>query len=89
MDNYYFQYNSLKKSVKRLERDLKFLEIELEDLDKYVNRETVIDLIHKIVPLLLINERKDKDFFYSFEIFKEFDSVEIIKIREKKAIPYK
>ncbi|CAG8544690.1 16256_t:CDS:2 [Gigaspora rosea] len=34
------------------------LERELEDLDKCVDRDTVVDLIHEIVPLLLIIKRK-------------------------------
>ncbi|PKB94297.1 hypothetical protein RhiirA5_439115 [Rhizophagus irregularis] len=58
MDNYYSEY---KKSVKRLERDVGSLEDGLENLDEYVvkdldecvDRETVVDLIHEIVPSLI------------------------------------
>ena len=58
MDNYYSEY---KKSVKRLERDVGSLEDELENLDEYVvedldecvDRETVVDIIHEIVPSLI------------------------------------
>src|SRR6266542_338249 len=50
MDNYYFEY---KKSVKRLERDVRSVESELEDLNECMDRETVVDLIHKIVPSLI------------------------------------
>src|SRR6266496_5083589 len=50
MDNYYSKY---KKSVKRLERDMGSLKIKLEDLDECVDRETVFNLIHEIVSLLI------------------------------------
>ncbi|RGB24686.1 hypothetical protein C1646_772744 [Rhizophagus diaphanus] len=46
LEEYYFQHNTLERRVKRLERDVK-------DLDKCVDRETVVDLIQKIVPLLV------------------------------------
>ncbi|CAG8856299.1 23716_t:CDS:1, partial [Gigaspora margarita] len=65
-------YNSLKKMVKRLER-------ELEDLDECMDRDTIVDLIHEIVPLSLINKRKGKDLSYSSNSAEEFESVEIIK----------
>ncbi len=68
---------------------MRSLKIKLEDLNKYIDKETVIDLIYKIVFLLLINERKGKGSFYLSKISKKFDSVEIIKIRKKKAISYK
>src|SRR5437762_13153977 len=47
MDNYYSEY---KKSVKRLERDVRFVE---SDLDECVDRETVLDIIHEIVSSLI------------------------------------
>ncbi|RGB30536.1 hypothetical protein C1646_671634 [Rhizophagus diaphanus] len=59
LEDYHSQHNTLEKRVKRLERNVKSLEIELEDLngcvelDECVDRETVVDLIHKIVPLLI------------------------------------
>ena len=74
MDDYHFQYNGLKKLVKRLERDVRFLEIELEVLDEYVDRDTVVDLIYEIVPLLI--GKKGKALSESSE---DSDSDEIIE----------
>ena len=84
MDNYYSEY---KKSVKRLKRDVGSLKIELGDLDEYVNRKTVVDLIYEIVPLLI--DKKDKSFSYSSESFKESDLVKTIVIRENEVIFHK
>src|SRR5688500_18926201 len=56
LEDYHFQYNTLEKKVKRLERDVKSLETELEDLNKCVDRETLVDLIQEIVPLLIGNK---------------------------------
>jgi len=56
------------------------LEAEIEDLDKCVDRETVVDLIHEIVPSLI--GKKGKDFSYSSESSEESDSVDIYVIRE-------
>ncbi len=53
INDYHFQYNSLKKLVKRLERDVKSLETKLENLNKYINRKTVVDLIYEIVSLII------------------------------------
>ncbi|RGB23405.1 hypothetical protein C1646_677145 [Rhizophagus diaphanus] len=59
LENYHSQHNTLEKRVKRLERNVKSLETELEDLnecvelDECVDSETVVDLIHKIVPSLI------------------------------------
>ncbi|GET57631.1 hypothetical protein GLOIN_2v1778881 [Rhizophagus irregularis DAOM 181602=DAOM 197198] len=71
------QYNTLEKRVKRLEKDIRSLKIELGDLDECVDRETVVDLIHKIVPIL-INE-KSKGSAYSSKSSEDSDSVEIIE----------
>ncbi|CAI2195028.1 9079_t:CDS:1, partial [Funneliformis geosporum] len=49
IDNYYSEY---KKLVKRLERDVRTVESELKVRDDCVDRESVIDLIQEIVPLL-------------------------------------
>ncbi|RGB25272.1 hypothetical protein C1646_802819 [Rhizophagus diaphanus] len=87
-----------KKRVKRLEKDIGSLEDELENLDEYVvedldecvNRETVIDLIHKIVPLLIgkkgPGQRRSsnkgavhKGSAYSSESSEDSGSVEIIE----------
>src|SRR6266498_3646708 len=82
MGNYYSEY---KKSVKRLERDVGSLKIELDDLDECVDRETVVDLIHEIVPSLI--GKKGKGFSYSSESSEESDSVETV--RERKAVSHK
>ncbi|CAG8808171.1 16689_t:CDS:2, partial [Cetraspora pellucida] len=77
------------KIIKKLERDVTFLEAELEDLNNCVDKSTVVDLIHEIV-LTCINE-KGKSSFYSSDSSdssEESDSVEIIEIREQKAKKY-
>src|SRR6266542_15878 len=51
LDNYHSEYNSLKKTVKRLEKNVKFLETEY--LDECIDRKTVVDLIQEIVPSLI------------------------------------
>ena len=53
LEDYHSQHITLKRRVKRLERDVGSLKIELEDLDECVDRETVVDLIHEIVPSLI------------------------------------
>jgi len=53
LEDYHSQHNTLEKRVKRLERGVKFLETELEDLNECVDRETVVDLIHETVPSLI------------------------------------
>ncbi|CAI2187338.1 4127_t:CDS:2, partial [Funneliformis geosporum] len=53
LEDYHSQHNSLERRVKRLERDVGSLKIKLQDLDEYVDRETVVDLIHEIVPTLI------------------------------------
>jgi hypothetical protein len=55
---YHSKYISLKKMVERLEKDVGFLKIELEDLDECVDKDTVVNLIQEIVPLLI--GKKDK-----------------------------
>ncbi|CAG8558807.1 28711_t:CDS:1 [Racocetra persica] len=84
LNDYHSKYNSLKKTVKRLERDLGSQKIKLDGLDECVDRETVVDLIHEIVPSL-INE-KGKSSSDPSDSSEESDSV---KIRERKAVPYK
>ncbi|CAI2192343.1 17369_t:CDS:2, partial [Funneliformis geosporum] len=39
LEDYHSQYNTLERRVKRLERDVGSLKIELKDLDEYVDRE--------------------------------------------------
>src|SRR2546423_10017557 len=85
LKDYHSQHNTLEKRVKRLERDVGILKIELEDLDECVNRETVIDLIQEIVPSLI--GKKGKALccsFYSSESSEDSDSGEIIEVREKR-----
>ncbi|PKC51760.1 hypothetical protein RhiirA1_483052 [Rhizophagus irregularis] len=70
--------------VKKLERSVKSLETELEDLDECVDSKTVVDLIHEIV-LSLIGKKGPKGavhkgFSYSSESSEDSDSVEIIEI---------
>src|SRR6266498_562731 len=90
LDNYHSEYNSLKKTVKRLEKDVKFLETEY--LDECIDRKTVVDLIHEIVPSLI--GKKDKDSCYSSESSEDSDSVEIIErshghwVKEERAVPH-
>src|SRR6266542_2114231 len=84
MKDYHFEYNSLKKTEKKLERDV-------EDLnDVYVDREIMVNLIQEIV-LLIINKKRSKgavhkDSSYLSKSFKDSNSVEIIEIREQKAV---
>ena len=90
LEDYHSQHNTLEKRVKRLERDVKSLETELEDLNECVDRKAVVDLIHEIVPLLI--GKKGKAFSESSE---NSDSDEIIEgshryqVREKKDVPHK
>ena len=72
--------------MKRLERDVRSVESVLEDLDECVDRETVVNLIHEIVPSL-INE-KSKGFAYSSESSEESDSDDTHVIRKRKDIPH-
>src|SRR6266511_4543983 len=46
LEDYHFEYVKLKRKVN-------LLEAELNDLDECVDRETVVDLIHEIVPSLI------------------------------------
>jgi len=57
LEDYHSQHNTLEKRVKRLERDVKSLETELEVLDECVDRETLVDIIHEIVPSLIGKKR--------------------------------
>ncbi|CAI2196599.1 5836_t:CDS:1, partial [Funneliformis geosporum] len=52
LEEYNSQYNTLERRVKRLERDVKSLDTELEILKDCADTNTVIDLIQKIVSLL-------------------------------------
>ena len=87
LEEYHSQHSILEMKVKRLERNMRSIKTELEDLNECMDIETVVDLIHEIVPSLI--GKKDKDFSYSSESSEDSDSVEIIKVRKKKAVPYK
>ena len=99
LEDYHSQHNTLEKRVKRLERDVKSLETELEDLNEYVDRETVVDIIHEIVPSLIgkkeLRGTLHKGSSYSSESSEDSDLVEIIKrshrvqVREKKDVSYR
>src|SRR5207249_8128268 len=78
LEDYHSQHNTLEKRVKRLERDVKSLETELKDLNEYVDRETVVDIIHEIVSSLI--GKKDKSSSYLSESSEESDSVKTIVI---------
>ena len=80
LENYHFKYIKLKRRVN-------LLEAEIEDLDECVDRETVVNLIHEIVPLLI--SKKAKDSSYLSESSEESDSVKTIVIRENEAISHK
>ena len=64
------------------------MEAELDDLNECVDRKTVVDLIHEIVPSL-IDKKGRKGSSYSSDSSEESDLVEVIEVREKKAVPYK
>src|ERR1051325_9236381 len=88
------QYNTLEKRVKRLEKDIRSLKIELGDLDECVDRETVVDIIHEIVPSLIGKKGSRGAVYrgsssYSSESSEGSDSVETIVIRKSEDIPHK
>ncbi|GES78688.1 hypothetical protein GLOIN_2v1770740 [Rhizophagus clarus] len=100
LEDYHSQHNTLEMRVKRLERNVKSLETELEDLDECVeldecvDSETVVDLIHEIVPSL-IGKKGSRGAVhrgsssYLYKPSKESDSVERIVIRKSEDIPHK
>ncbi len=55
-----------------MKKNIKSLEIELEDLDDCMNKNTVvdIDLIYKIVPLIISNKYKKRSDSSNFNLFK-------------------
>ncbi|GBB88945.1 hypothetical protein RclHR1_15570005 [Rhizophagus clarus] len=92
LEDYYSKDNTLERKVKRLEKDVRSLKIELEDLVECVNRETVVKLIHEIVTILI--NGKSKGSVYSSESSKDSDLVEIIershryRVRKERAVPH-
>src|SRR4051795_664124 len=59
LEDYHSQHNTLEKRVKRLERNVRSLETELEDLNERVeldeceDKEIVVDLIQEIVSSII------------------------------------
>ncbi|RGB26826.1 hypothetical protein C1646_769927 [Rhizophagus diaphanus] len=98
LDDYNSKYISLKRMVKRLEKYVKSLESELDILDECVDRKTVVNLIHEIVPSLISRRglKENRNFSYTIEIdtSEESDLGEIVEeshgyqIREKKAVSH-
>jgi len=86
LEDYHSQHNTLERRIKKLEKNVKSLETELEDLDEYINKKTVIDLIHEIAFLSNIKKwlkgTMHKSSSYSFESSEESDSVETFVVRE-------
>jgi cell division protein FtsB len=88
LEDYHSQYNTLERRVKILERDVKAL-------DDCADTDTVVDLIHEIVPSLIGKKYKGEvnlaivDFYESSssESSEESDSGEIIEVRDKKGYP--
>ena len=74
LKDYHFQHNILERRVKRLEKDVKSLETELENFDECVNRKTLVDLIQEIVLLLIGKKGKA-----SSKSSEDSDSDEIIE----------
>ncbi|RGB26734.1 hypothetical protein C1646_770051 [Rhizophagus diaphanus] len=72
-EDYHFEYVKLKRKVN-------LLKAELEDLDEYVDRETVVDLIQEKVPSLIGKKGKVSCCsFYSSESSEDSDLDEIIE----------
>ena len=90
LEDYHFEYVKLKRKVN-------LLEAELEDLDKCIDRKTVLNLIHEIIPSLIGKKgpKGYKSSFYLSDSSEESDLVEIIEgphrvqVREKKDVPHK
>ena len=51
LEDYYSQYNTLEKRVKRLERDVKSLETELKDLDECRVSPICLSLLKNLIQL--------------------------------------
>src|SRR5436305_3150704 len=89
LEDHNFEYIKLKRKVNLLGAEVEDLN-EYVEQDECVNRKTVVDLIHEIVPSLIGKKGKASCCsFYLFDSSKESDSVEIIVIRENEAIPHK
>jgi hypothetical protein len=75
LEEYHSQHNTLERRVKRLERDVK-------DLDECVDRETMVDLIQKIVPSLVRKKSliKNNPSSSSSDYSSDSDIDEIVKM---------
>ena len=84
LEDYHFEYIKLKRKVNLLEAEVEDLN-EYVEQDECVDRKTVVDLIHEIVPSLIGKKGKASCCsFYSSDSSEESDLVEIVKVREKK-----
>ena len=89
LEDYHFEYIKLKRKVNLLEAEVEDLN-EYVEQDECVDRKTVVDLIHEIVPSLIGKKGKASCCsFYSSESSEDSDSGEIIEVREKKVVPHK
>ncbi|PKK58958.1 hypothetical protein RhiirC2_795521 [Rhizophagus irregularis] len=96
LEDYHSQHNTLERRVKRLERDVKTLDTELEILKDCADTDTVVDLIQEMIPLLVRDKSliKNNPSSSSSESSEESDSVERIveingrQVRVKRAIPH-
>src|SRR5205823_12666953 len=89
LEDYNFEYIKLKRKVNLLEAEVEDLN-EYVEQDECVDRKTVVDLIHKIVPSLIGKKGKASCCsFYLSDSSEESNLVEIIVIRENEAIPHK
>ena len=89
LEDYNFEYIKLKRKVNLLEAEVEDLN-EYVEQDECVDRKTVVDLIHEIVPSLIGKKGKASCCsFYLSDFSKESDLVKIIVIRENEAIPHK
>jgi hypothetical protein len=82
LEDYYSQHSTLERKVKRLERDVGSIKTELGDLDKCVDRETVVDLIQKIVSSLVREKSliKNNPSSSSSDYSSDSDIDEIVKM---------
>ncbi|PKY36867.1 hypothetical protein RhiirB3_460535, partial [Rhizophagus irregularis] len=79
LEDYHIKYVKLKRKVNLLEDEL---EDELDDVDECVDRETVVDLIQKIVPSLVREKSliKNNPSSSSSDYLSDSDIDEIVKM---------
>ncbi len=56
-----------------MERDVKFLKTELEDLNECVNKETIVDLIYEIVFSIISNKYEKISNSSNYSLSEDFD----------------